>query len=275
MKEYFEKSTWFETIINLYCFLAIFLPVSGILSNFINKSYFVFWKEFLVLIIFAILIPSIFRKFYFIPKYLQVLFYSFIVLIFLIIFNSIWIQNLALKAVFLGFRFELWWLFLFIFVYFLVIILKIENQILQNQIQNQEEMKDCKNVKPAIKKKDLDPNIELKTLTNSNKNNKINWKVWQKINKINPKQKIHLSIYLGFYLLTAVYLVSLIIGQTQLLKFFGFENNSSQISGQLCHLVDFGQNSCRLTLGFGSPNHLAGYLLLVLPVFWSDFFDIE
>lgn len=255
----------FQFIINLYCLLVIFLPISGLFSGFINKSIFAFWKEFLVSIIFVLLIPNLWRRRNFIPKSLQILFLSFVILTFLVIFNSIWIQNLPLKAVFLGFRFELWWLFLFIFVYFLTIIKRKE---LQNSSQISTETQNKLNLKTKSKKNLLNLETESNYLENSN----IKQQFWH---QINPKQKIHLSIYLGFFLLIGVYLTSLLIGQSELLKFFGFQNNSSQISGQLCHLVDFGQDSCRLTLGFGSPNHLAGYLLLVLPVFWSDFFGIS
>ena len=276
LTKYFKKFYWLEITINLYCILAIFLPISGLFSSFINKSYLVFWKEFLVSIIFVILIPSVWQRRNFIPKSLQILFLSFVILTFLVIINSIWIQNLPIKAIFLGFRFELWWLFLFILNYSLNIILKreqIEKRFL-SKIPNSTEFTELTH-KKFVNVQVSNQNLDSKHILENSINyfTKFVTKLGQN-NKINSKQKIHFSVYLGFLLLIIVYFASLVIGQTEILRFFGFENNSSQITGQICHLVDFGQNSCRLTLGFGSPNHLAGYLLLVLPVFWSDFFEI-
>jgi len=303
----FEESVWFGIIINLYCILAVFLPISGIFSNFINSSFLFLWKEILVFGIFCLIILHLWRRRQLIPKGSQTLFLAFLVFVILMIFNSVFFQKLPLQAVLLGFRFELWWLFLFILSDFLMIILKKESK---NQF---EESKQFEQSKQFEKEKVLPNNYDLEkypltpltvgtlsksvqvgsglnilnnynlenelqnelTDQNQNSNLQINSKNSRKIGrkvfrKTTAKQKLRLSVYLGFSLLVALYFVNLAIGQTSLLEFFGFENNSSQISPQICQLVDFGQNSCRLTLGFGSPNHLAGYLILVLPVFWND-----
>lgn len=274
----FVKSFWFGVFINLYCILAIFLPISGLFSNFINNSLLLLWKEILVSIIFGVLIFTIWKQRNLIHRYLQFFFLSFCVLIILIIFNSIFIQSLPLKAVVLGFRFELWWLFLFILTYFLTIIIQKEFE--KSQIKSHKNMLDLDFLQNSsennLKPQNLDHNSDFqKNLSKLFLSPLILISDFIKTcTKINPKQKLHFSIYLGFSLLIAIYSTSLIIGQTTLLTLFGFQNNSSQVSPQICHTVDFGQDSCRLSLGFGSPNHLAGYLLLVLPVFWSDFFGI-
>lgn len=39
---------------------------------------------------------------------------------------------------------------------------------------------------------------------------------------------------------------------------------------QVCHVIDFGKTDCRFSGGFSTPNHMAAYLLLILPVFISD-----
>jgi hypothetical protein len=62
------------------------------------------------------------------------------------------------------------------------------------------------------------------------------------------------------------------IGQTKVMQALGFSNGESfQISPQACHNIDFSLNNCRLSGGFSSPNHFAGYLLIVLPFLIINF----
>ena len=85
-------------------------------------------------------------------------------------------------------------------------------------------------------------------------------------------QKLHFCLYLGFFLVILIFSFSAFLEQDVLLQKLGFIGNS-QSRPQICDLVDFGETDCRLSAGFASPNHLAAYLLMILPVFWHDFFE--
>lgn len=89
----------------------------------------------------------------------------------------------------------------------------------------------------------------------------------------NVQKKLHLCVYFGFFLVVLVFEVSQFLGQNAVLTKLGFTDTASQNSPKICDLVDFGQSDCRLSAGFASPNHLAAYLLLILPVFWHDSFN--
>jgi hypothetical protein len=82
------------------------------------------------------------------------------------------------------------------------------------------------------------------------------------------------AVYLGFSLFlllnTFAFIFELISGSS-FWQLIGYGGNI-EISPQICHLVDFDIDSCRFTGGFSSPNHLAGYLLLILPLFLLDSF---
>ncbi len=93
--------------------------------------------------------------------------------------------------------------------------------------------------------------------------------------KLNTKLFLK-GLYAGFGIITLLFLTVLLFGQTSVLSFFGFQDSWSSFQQTLiytpiCHSVDGGLGGCRLTLGFASPNHLAGYLLLALPVFLVQF----
>jgi hypothetical protein len=80
------------------------------------------------------------------------------------------------------------------------------------------------------------------------------------------------GIYMGFGLISIVFLAVFIFGQINVLTALGFKDSwgsfeQSLIYTPICHSIDGGLGGCRLSLGFASPNHLAGYLLLVLPLF--------
>jgi hypothetical protein len=72
--------------------------------------------------------------------------------------------------------------------------------------------------------------------------------------------------------LSVVFLVILLefsLGQAQVLQYLGFGQTSDSefvISAPTCHVVDYGSDACRLSGTFSTPNHLAGYLLLILPI---------
>lgn len=84
------------------------------------------------------------------------------------------------------------------------------------------------------------------------------------------------SVFAGFVISASFTFVSLIFGPSKVLGFVGF--GSTQTEGLItqsivCNPVDYGSSSCRLSGSFASPNHFAGYLLLILPVFLVTFID--
>jgi hypothetical protein len=86
---------------------------------------------------------------------------------------------------------------------------------------------------------------------------------------------LYKAVYIGFAIITVLFLSVLAFGQTNVLNVFGFVDSWSSfeqvlIYSPICHSVDGGLGGCRLSLGFASPNHLAGYLVLVLAIFLSQ-----
>lgn len=78
--------------------------------------------------------------------------------------------------------------------------------------------------------------------------------------------KLLSSFYIGFGILSIFTVFTLIFNQSSVLKFLGYSTlSNSEVSPQLCHSIDAGINVCRLSGGFSSPNHFAGYLLIFLP----------
>lgn len=98
------------------------------------------------------------------------------------------------------------------------------------------------------------------------------WQLYQL--PTNFLRQLKFSIYLGFLPVMILSLASLLLGQVTVLEFFAYRNNGA-VGVNLCDSVDFGLSKCRLSAGFASPNHFAGYLLLVLPVFLSDTLKLD
>jgi hypothetical protein len=88
---------------------------------------------------------------------------------------------------------------------------------------------------------------------------KLEYKQW--LEKI-----LKLGILLGFGISSAFSILSLLIGQSKFLTWFGYglEKNGFIVSSPIGHVVDFGNNALRLSGPFSTPNHYAGYLLLFL-----------
>jgi hypothetical protein len=80
------------------------------------------------------------------------------------------------------------------------------------------------------------------------------------------------AILIGFGLSSLFVLISIVAGQTQFLQNLGYANSqiNQEIGIPACHLIDYGFETCRLSGGFATPIHYAGYLLLVLPVLWNS-----
>ena len=85
------------------------------------------------------------------------------------------------------------------------------------------------------------------------------------------KQKIRRSIYLGFVPVSIISWFTIILGQQKVLTFFGFGASTSKLLSDIpvSQVVDGGgwNNLLRLSGSFATPNHFAGYLLLILPFF--------
>ncbi|MEM1312458.1 MAG: hypothetical protein AAGF07_03265 [Patescibacteria group bacterium] len=77
-------------------------------------------------------------------------------------------------------------------------------------------------------------------------------------------------VFAGFSLVVVFVSAQLLLGQQTVNSFIGFGSESQVeylVSAPTCHVIDFGQNSCRLAGTFSTPNHMASYLLLILPLF--------
>ncbi len=87
------------------------------------------------------------------------------------------------------------------------------------------------------------------------------------------KFKFILAIYGGFSLVTAISFATIVLGQNIVLSVFGYgisKIGTYIVSAPICHVVDYGSEICRLSGSFSTPNHFAGYLFLVMPVFLSN-----
>lgn len=141
----------------------------------------------------------------------------------LILISSFWVNQIPLAHFLWGFRFELWWLWLF-------------------------------------------------AVTS----------VWLQHFPLDRQLLVHLTkaIYLGFLLCSLLTVASLIWGQQTVSNFWQSKTSVKQEFKQTttwarlnqnCHVIDYGIDNCRLAGPFSTPNHLAAYLLLVLPVFLVNF----
>lgn len=74
------------------------------------------------------------------------------------------------------------------------------------------------------------------------------------------------GIISGFVLSSLFSISSLVIGQAEFLNFVGYGKEASGYvsSSPAGHILDFGNESLRLSGPFSTPNHYAGYLLLIL-----------
>lgn len=81
------------------------------------------------------------------------------------------------------------------------------------------------------------------------------------------------SLMLGFVIVALLTTLTLVFGQSRVLEAFGFGTSTTQyvVAAPLCHVIDYGSNDCRLSGTFSTPNHFAGYLLLIIPVLVSVF----
>ena len=101
--------------------------------------------------------------------------------------------------------------------------------------------------------------------------------VWLKtvFTKYSFEEKKHLKsilkwgIIAGFCLSSVFSLSSLAIGQEKFLEFFGYGGETANyiVKAPVGHVIDFGDNNLRLSGPFSTPNHYAGYLLLMLGFF--------
>ena len=98
--------------------------------------------------------------------------------------------------------------------------------------------------------------------------------VWIKLilKDFSPENKLWLetvlkySIIVGFILSSIFSITSLVVGQQEFLSYFGYGQASIGFvsSAPNGHVIDYGNDSLRLSGPFSTPNHYAGYLILVL-----------
>lgn len=233
----------------LFYILATILPVQGLLVKFLTNKlgfsqWLALWKEVLILIIIISLFGFICRLLWVKYKNLQpsgVIMYVFkntkllLVLFFLnvvIILNSFVFNSTDLKVFFYGYRFEIFWLILFVLIA-TWLNLTAENNLLL-----------------GIKKNEFINNLKI-------------------------------AVFLGFSLCSVVSLFSIAFTENKVFEWFDSASkvatqNSLLFQSRPCTEADYGSEICRLSGGFSSPNHFAGYLLLVLPIFivtWIGYYQ--
>jgi hypothetical protein len=90
------------------------------------------------------------------------------------------------------------------------------------------------------------------------------------IGLINIRKLIN-SIYLGFGLSGLLTLATVIFGSQKVLTLLGYqdavETTSNLVNSSLCHSINGLGDGCRLSGGFGNPNHYGAYLAMLLPLF--------
>ncbi len=208
--------------------LAAILPIQNWLISFLIiklglPEWVSLWKELLVSILLiyflsTLVLEWISKKAHFrLPlTWPLLLVVGITVLVFI---SSFWVNQIPLTYFLWGFRFELWWLWLFAVTSVWLQYFPLDKQFLDQLTK---------------------------------------------------------AIYLGFLLCGLLTIASLVWGQQTVNHFWQSENYNSQLSqrnitwarlNQNCHVIDYGIDNCRLAGPFSTPNHLAAYLLLVLPVF--------
>jgi len=236
-----------KLIRTVFYILAIILPIQTILVQFLTSKFGVsefvaLWKEVLIFILILYFLFQIFRilwgkfghlgnsKFwrYFLENSWLLIIFFFLNLV--ILLNSFIFNSASLKVFFYGYRFEIFWLALFVI-----------------------------------------------TVTYLNLVGKSNFLNLQEV-KNSFYTKLRNSVLIGFIISAIFSLISIIFGQQNVLKLFGFVDNTDPSNSLLtqaltCNVVDFGSSICRLPGTFSSPNHFAGYLLLVLPIILVLFVD--
>jgi O-Antigen ligase len=198
--------------------LAAVMPIQNVLVVFsVNvlglPNWIALWKEVLVIILLMALSYDLLKNNNFIKiKHLWFL-AIFDVLNVLVLVSSFVFNKVSLSQFVLGYRFELFWLWLWVIGFVWV------------------------------------NNLDLKPLRN-------------------VKQSLLNGIFLGFGFCIIFTLGQLTIGQS-FVKFLGYTDSNTElvagkINSPICHSIDYGVDTCRLAAPFSSPNHLAGYLLLLL-----------
>lgn len=245
-----------------FCLLAIILPLQTplliFLTNFLGLSqntsqFLALWKELVVAVLMLFFASSIFleflqsrykKKFLFRYRFAPLCIWLF--LSFFVAFTSLVLSSTPLPVFVLGYRYELWWLgfFSLSFAYFGT-----------NFYSNS------------------NPNTLLSgNSSNNSYNNSSNFSQNPKL-AVQIQKPLITSILVGFGFSCLFSIASLVLG-----VFYGQSYFLTQIGyGQgffetipACHYIDFGVDSCRLSGGFATPIHYAGYLLLVLPVLWQS-----
>jgi O-Antigen ligase len=209
--------------------LAAVMPIQNVLVVFgVNvlglPNWIALWKEVLVIILLGLMSYDLFKNNSF-TKIKDIWFLAiFDVLNVLVLVSSFVFNQVTFSQFVLGYRFELFWLWLWVIGFVWVSNLKITPVTL------------CQ---PLVRG-----------------------------NFAFIKKSLLKGIFLGFGLCLILTLGQLTIGQN-FVEFFGYTKSETElaagkINSPICHSIDFGVDSCRLSAPFSSPNHLAGYLLFML-----------
>ncbi len=205
----------------LFQTLAILTPIQVSLVLFLHQKFALpatisLWKEVVILILVTSMwVQLINKKTFEKLKKPEILFvFSFVILHILLLLSSFVWNQIELKQFLIGYRFEVFWLWLLIIGHFWV--------------------------------KYIPDRFQLQQLFS----------------------KLTMSIMIGLGGCLILSAASLIFG-SDYLQLVGYQSisksvSTENVSAQICHVIDFGINQCRLASPFTSPNHLSSYLLLVL-----------
>jgi hypothetical protein len=204
------------------CLLALLLPVQNIIAqlslNILHLPVWInFWKEsvalliLLDLLIYTIRHRNLLKK---IHKHSLLPLICIVSITIIALYNSFIINHIDIDIFIRGFRFDLFWLWIFSSIATFAVLFP--------------------SVSPTL------------------------------LNKLTK------SVYIGFIASALITITTLVFGQNNVLNILGY--GGTEISRYItvaptCHVIDYGNDSCRLAGSFSTPNHFAGYLLLVLPIF--------
>jgi hypothetical protein len=212
--------------------LAAILPIQNILVVFavnvlVLPSWLALWKEILVLVLIVWMKVDLLKNIGLINIKYKWFLNAFVILNLLVLFSSFILNNVPLNQFILSYRFELFWLWLWVFGF--VWVKNITNSLGNRGV----EVYETQNTQIQFYKRQLAKGFFLGF-------------------------GLCLIFTLGHIMIGKDFVQ--FFGYTD----SSLQLSTGKINSPICHPIDFGIDSCRLAAPFSSPNHLAGYLTFIL-----------
>ncbi len=241
--------------------LLIFLPINTVLVQFFTVKlglivWFSLWKEVFASVIILIILYELLHNILKQKlrqkaknlKFLSVVWRTYLPLVLVEAMTLVGILNsvgkVPLNFFIFGFRFELFWVW-----FWCVLAVYLPQRLYRSGTQDLDQKSEFTNFFQDLEKPQSFLLILRKNLLN--------------------------STLTGYFLTVIFSLITIIFGVENTLSFFGYGNQATGSGSELLftqpvgHLIDAGgwNSSFRLSGSFSSPNHFAGYLMLLLPLF--------